>query len=64
MQEPERRRIYRRTCKHYGMYGQCYKHSGWAGNFHISVGCNGNCRRMKAYDKKYGLTGQEYDIDI
>lgn len=64
MQEPERRRVHRCTCKYYGIYGQCYKHSGWAGSFHILAGCDGNCRRMKAYDKKYGLTGQEYDIDI
>lgn len=55
--EPIERRAYRCTCRNYG-YGHCYYKSGWLGNgTHITIGCDGGCRRMKNYDKKHGLQG-------
>lgn len=46
------REIYRSKCKHLGVEDMCYLHSGGNGYFHISMGCDCNCRRMKNYDKK------------
>lgn len=55
--EPSDRRDHRRACRNYG-YGHCYSRSGWMGNgMHLTVGCDGDCRRMKIYDNKHGLKG-------
>lgn len=53
-QEPIERAIYRQKCKHYCLWsGQCYLYSVLANGCHLTAGCDGNCRRMKNYDKKY-----------
>jgi hypothetical protein len=41
--------LYKIECKHYGYGDQCYKKSGYSGKFHITMGCDGNCARMKRY---------------
>ena len=41
--------LYRMECKHYGSGDQCYKKSFRSGMFHITMGCDGNCARMKRY---------------
>ena len=43
--------LYMIQCKHYGGGGQCYKKSHMSGIFHITIGCDGNCPRMKRYRK-------------
>ena len=56
MKEPDERIIIRRECKHYD-YGQCIAQSGWLGNGeHQYVQCNGNCNRMREYDRAQGYT--------
>ena len=53
-EEPQERYLYRIGCKHYGMEGICFKHSGYLNKTtHITLQCDGNCRRMKNYDKKH-----------
>lgn len=55
--EPGERRQHRCACKHYS-YGYCCARSGWMGaGIHITAGCDGNCQRMSAFDRKHGLTG-------
>lgn len=47
------REEYRMKCKHYLPENeQCCLKSGWQGDFHVTIGCDGICRRMKNYDKK------------
>lgn len=54
-EEPTERWLYRMKCKHYGMEGICLKHSGYLNKTtHITLQCDGDCRRMKNYDKKKG----------
>lgn len=61
--EPIDRAIYRTQCRNYGYTGSCYKHSGYINaTTHITMACNGQCRRMKLYDAKNGLKGQEFKI--
>lgn len=43
--------MHRFNCKHFH-YENCMKKSGWYGSFHILMGCDGKCRRMKIYDNK------------
>lgn len=49
---------YKEHCKHYSRCsGQCYKKSfisGVANNVHVSMRCDGNCTRMRNYDKRNG----------
>lgn len=60
--EPIEREAYRRKCRQYS-YGHCCAQSGWLGTgFHITIGCDGNCARMRRFDKKAGLTG-EFDME-
>ena len=51
MEEPHERAVYRWRCKHFS-YESCMKRSGWYGGLHIHMGCDGNCRRMKNYDRR------------
>ena len=54
-EEPQERYLYRIGCKHYGMEGICFKHSGYLNETtHITLQCDGDCPRMKRYDKKKG----------
>ncbi len=52
MKETNERMLYRMKCKHYveGSNG-CALHSQ-GGSWHFLAQCDGNCRRMKNYDKK------------
>lgn len=51
--ESPERRAYREKCKHFSGYsGQCYKYSVFSNGFHLNMGCDGKCERMKRYDKK------------
>ena len=51
--EQYEREEYRMKCKHYLHENeQCCLKSGWQGDFHFTIGCDGDCRRMKNYDKK------------
>lgn len=43
--------LYMMECKHYGYGGNCYKKSLGNGTFHITMGCDGDCARMKRYRK-------------
>lgn len=48
------REAYCMKCKHYLPENeQCCRKSGWYGNFHVTIGCDGDCRRMEQYDKKH-----------
>ena len=49
--ETNARMMHRFNCKH-SHYENCMKKSGWYGSFHILMGCDGECRRMKIYDNK------------
>ena len=64
--EPMERFEHRMRCKHYGYYGQCYKHSGYCGIgggvAHITMACDGSCRRMKIWDTQHGLKGINFKI--
>jgi hypothetical protein len=52
MNETTERMLYRFTCKHYlPCNGLCALHSQ-DGNWHFIKRCDGDCRRMKNYDKK------------
>lgn len=52
--EPAERAEYREKCKHYSFAsGQCYKHSETSNGWHWNMSCDGECRRMKNYDKKF-----------
>ena len=51
MEETHERAVYRWRCKHFS-YENCMKRSGWYGGLHILMGCDGNCRRMKNYDRR------------
>ena len=51
MEETHERAVYRCRCKHFS-YESCMKRSGWYGGLHILMGCDGNCRRMKNYDRR------------
>lgn len=60
--EPADRAFHRLECKHNG-YGICILQSGYRGkNCHITVACNGKCRRMKIWDTKHGYKGVEFKI--
>lgn len=53
--EPSEMVEYREKCKHYSFAsGQCYKHSETSNGWHWNMSCDGKCRRMKNYDKKFG----------
>lgn len=43
--------LYMMECKHYGYGGNCHKKSLGNGMFHITMGCDGDCARMKRYRK-------------
>lgn len=60
--EPAARAFHRLECKHNG-YGICISQSGYRGaNCHITIACNGKCRRMKIWDTKHGYKGVEFKI--
>jgi hypothetical protein len=42
--------LYQMECKYYAG-GVCARKSGWCGGFHFSMGCDGDCARMKRYRK-------------
>lgn len=46
--------LYMMECKHYGYGGNCHKKSLGNGMFHITMGCDGDCARMKRYRKLKG----------
>ena len=47
------RELYMMKCKYYD-YEMCLKDTGYYGpGVHMTFGCDGNCRRMKNYDKKH-----------
>ena len=55
MKESIERRIYREKCKHFLPISEgCVIQSGSANGWHVSIGCDGKCPRMKRYDKKQG----------
>ena len=65
--EPQERFLHRVSCPNMGYYGNCYKHSGSGtfgdgGMYHITIGCNGDCRRMKIWDTKHGYKGMEFKL--
>jgi hypothetical protein len=65
--EPQERFLHRLECPNMGFGGNCYKHSGSCsfgdGSFaHITMGCNGDCRRMKIWDTKQGYKGVEFKL--
>lgn len=64
VKEPAERTIHRATCKHFGYCGNCMKKSGVFGiggtYGHITMGCDGDCRRMKLWDTKHGYKGVEF----
>lgn len=65
--EPKARYLHRIACPNMGYSGNCYKHSdsGTFGDgtvFHISIGCDGNCRRMRKWDTKHGYKGVEFKL--
>ena len=64
--EPDDRYARRMSCRNLGMNGMCYKRSGSriCGNtiVHISLGCDGKCRRMKVWDNQNGYNGIEFDL--
>lgn len=65
--EPQERFLHRRSCRNMGYSGICYKKSrfGALGNgerFHITLGCNGDCRRMKIWDTKHGYKGVDFAL--
>lgn len=65
--EPTERYLHRLSCPNMGYVGNCYKHSGSCafgdGSFaHITMGCNGDCRRMKIWDTKHGFKGVEFKL--
>lgn len=63
VEEPMERAMHRTKCRNYGYTGSCYSHSGMYGpTLHITMACNGKCRRMRKYDKEHGLTGQAFKI--
>lgn len=66
VKEPVERTMYRMACKNIGYTGTCFKHSGYfgigGGTAHISMGCDGNCRRMKLWDTKHGFKGVEFKL--
>lgn len=66
IKEPTERLLYRIGCKHIGYTGTCFKHSGYFGigdgMAHISMGCNGKCRRMVLWDNKHGYKGVEFKL--
>lgn len=67
VKEPAERMEHRVMCKHFGYYGNCYKHSGYfgigGGVAHISMACNGKCRRMVIWDNKHGYKGVEFKLE-
>lgn len=65
--EPQERFLHRLSCPNMGYSCNCYKHSGRVafgdGGFaHITMGCNGDCRRMKIWDTKHGYKGVEFKL--
>lgn len=64
--EPIERFQHRLACKNLGYSGNCYKRSGWTsiggGACHLSLGCNGECRRMKIWDTQHGFKGVEFKL--
>lgn len=43
--------LYKDLCKHRGQNGNCILRSGRSGNVHITISCDGNCRRIKRFLK-------------
>ena len=65
--EPKERVMHRLKCPNMGYAGNCYKHSGSCAFgdgsvFHISRGCDGDCRRIKIWDTKHGYKGVEFKL--
>ena len=64
--EPIERFEHRIDCKFLGYSGICYKRSGscqFGGALcHLSIGCDGGCRRMKMWDSKHGYKGIEFKL--
>ena len=65
--EPKERVEHRLTCPNMGCCGTCYEKSGSfafgdGGFAHITIGCNGDCRRMKIWDTKHGFKGVEFKL--
>jgi hypothetical protein len=65
--EPQERFLHRVSCPNMGYSGNCYKRSGYGklgdgSVFHISRGCDGDCRRMKIWDTKHGFKGVEFKL--
>lgn len=64
--EPVERTAYRAVCKHCGYTGSCFKHSGYfgfgGGVAHITMACDGKCRRMVIWDNKHGYKGVEFKL--
>lgn len=59
--------LYMMECKHYGYGGNCYKKSLGNGTFHITMGCDGDCARMKRYRRikaQENKTPEEKEIAI
>lgn len=63
MKEPNERWLHRVSCREYGFTGSCYKKSGMISpTAHITLACNGVCRRMKLWDNKNGYRGVTFEI--
>lgn len=65
-EEPTERYLHRMRCKNMGYEEICYKHSGsfpvLGGCGHITLRCNGKCRRMTIWDNKNGYKGVEFKL--
>lgn len=52
MNKEELRNEYISKCKHLSLSSnQCYLKSGYNNGFHFNIACNGECARMKRWDK-------------
>lgn len=54
MKETTERMLYRMKCKHYveGSNGCAFLQPSLKDGWHLLLQCDGNCRRMKNYDKR------------
>lgn len=65
--EPQERFLHRLSCPNIGYSGNCYKKSGSfalgdGGFAHITIGCDGDCRRMKIWDTQHCFKGVKFKL--
>lgn len=65
VEEPMERAMHRIECPELSPYiDQCYLKSGFTSSgCHIMAECDGNCERMKKWDKEHGIAnGTEFNL--